>query len=81
MPTNRIMQEWEEFAGAVMPPDPAGNQVQEMRRAFFGGAFAMLSLMMSIASDDVDEDAGVILIDEAKIECLDFVKRIATGEF
>lgn len=80
MASDRIMKQWEEFAAAVMPPEPAVNQVNEMRRAFFAGATAMLSVLREI-TDDVDEDAGVEILEGLHVEGNEFAKGILDGRF
>ncbi len=51
MPHERIMNEWQSFAKAVLPRDVHAVQVTEMRRAFFAGAQAMMAVMMTVSGE------------------------------
>lgn len=64
-----------------MPPDAGPAQIQEMRRAFFAGARSMLAIMQDVGDDDVSEDAGVIVLQEALEECQEFNEGIRDGKF
>jgi hypothetical protein len=81
MANDRIMQEWESFAAIAVPANAATNQAQEMRRAFFAGAYSMWSMVRDIGGDDVTELAGVELLESVNSEVMDFVRRMKRGEF
>jgi hypothetical protein len=81
MNNDQIMRQWESFAAAVMPPDPAVDQVRTMRWAFFAGAMAALSLMQEIGGDDITEMAGVEMLEGAHEECKEFARGLAAGHF
>jgi hypothetical protein len=82
MPANdRIMKKWKSYASSVMPPDVHPVQYSETRRAFFAGANAMMSVMFSVSGDDVSEDAGAVVLEEAKMELEEFVRRVGTGDY
>jgi hypothetical protein len=79
--TDRIMAQWESFAGAVIPPNPAVNQARDMRRAFFAGAMAALGLLEALSRDDFSEEEGVEMLKAVHDECRAFTNRIRAGEF
>jgi hypothetical protein len=67
---------WQEFARAVMPPHAPADQVREMRRAFFGGAWAMLTTVEQIGDEAVSEDQGVAILEALARECRAFKARV-----
>jgi hypothetical protein len=81
MATDRIMKEWQSFAAAVMPPGVEPIQYNEMRRAFFGGAHAMLMVMGNIADQAETDAAGADVIEEVNRELWAFSRGIITGEY
>ena len=56
-----VADAWETFAHAVLPPDCSRVQRDEMRKAFYGGATALLSLTGEIAAIDNEEACIAIL--------------------
>jgi hypothetical protein len=78
---DRIKKEWDSFAKAVLPADVHPVQYSEMRRAFMGGAHAMLTLMLSLSGDDVSEEAGAVVLEEARMELVAFQRRVGTGNY
>lgn len=56
----RLGKGWEEFVKAVLPADAPAIQLQEMRRAFYGGAETMFSTLLSAVSG-VEEPTGADL--------------------
>jgi hypothetical protein len=72
-----IANEWAKFQAAVMPPDAPIIQRREMRRAFYAGVWAMLSLASAIA-DEFDEPTGAAQLDAISEECKTFTAQIGT---
>lgn len=56
-----IKEQWESYL-AILPKNAHPIQVQETRRAFYGGCLAMQALYNLCSGDDVTEDAGVELL-------------------
>ncbi len=75
-PVNPVMDGWESFAAAVLPPNASEVQVTEMRRAFFGGAWFMLTTFQAIGEDSVSEDEGVAVLELAKAEMEEFYRNV-----
>ncbi|HEY9697075.1 MAG TPA: hypothetical protein V6D10_07415 [Trichocoleus sp.] len=73
----KIINEWQSFERAVMPKNASAVQRQEMRRAFYMGAVAMLNIMKRIGDDPlIDEEAGSAILDSIDAELKDFQSRI-----
>jgi hypothetical protein len=80
MPERKLLDEaWQEFARAVLPRDASAVQRQEMRRAFYGGAFSVLTLMAALGDDSVSEDQGVKVLDQLHRECHAFNGMVRRG--
>lgn len=76
---DRIREAWTDFATAVIPAGASEVQRVEMRRAFYGGAWAMLTMFMAIGTDEVSEDDGVRWLEEVKQECEAFTRDVTAG--
>lgn len=74
-----IATEWASFEGKVIPWDAGSTQRQEMRRAFYAGAQAMLGIVHEIGSDDVSEDAGIAVLKGLADEGELFVQDVLAG--
>lgn len=75
----KIQRDWESFAAAVLPPGAPDVQRREMRRAFFGGAWAMLCEVRRIGDDSVSEEDGVKALDDIAKECEGFRDAVVGG--
>lgn len=72
-----IEDEWNEFAAMVFSNiDPSPVQVEEMKRAFFGGAWAILCAVRRIGEPDVSEDAGIQYLEDRRQEGFQFYKKL-----
>lgn len=76
---NTVLTKWESFAAAVLPKDVHPVQVQEMRRSFYAGARAMLSLVQQVSPDEVSEDAGVVMLELLTMELDAFNEAVKGG--
>jgi hypothetical protein len=74
-----IAQEWTEFAASVLPANAHPVQVQEMRRAFFGGVWATLCRCREISGEDISEEAGVEMLENWSQECEAFRDDMLAG--
>ena len=73
-----LLDEWNDFANSVLPPDCSRVQRQEMRRAFYAGAKVMLGLMSDLA-DEFDEDAGAQQVEKLNQELSRFNDDVQGG--
>lgn len=69
MALNSMEKEWERFASMVFRGvEPGQNQLAEMKKAFFAGAFAMLTGCRLCGEPDVTEEQGVAYMEERSQE-------------
>lgn len=79
-----IEDEWNGFSGMVFAKmDPSPVQAEEMKRAFFGGAWAILCALKRIGEPDISESDGIRYFEERQQEgqqfYRDLIKRYAQG--
>lgn len=75
---NTLRDEWNEYRDRVVPKDASPTQLQETRRAWYGGAWAMLQLQIGNAGDDVSEEANMALLMGWQQELLEFKTSVGT---
>lgn len=72
-----IDEHWKVFAKAIFAGKPVAQvQYDEMRKAFFAGATAMLRMMQAVGDDSVTEEQGVMVLDAVEQECVEFSKNL-----
>lgn len=76
---NTIAEQWATFAAMVMPKDAEPVQRQEMRRAFYAGAEAMLRLQWIAGDSRVTENGAMAMIEGWHDECRRFALQVAAG--
>lgn len=69
---NTIQQAWETFERDVVPKDAGRVQRTEMKRAFYAGATAALSVTSAIGEHGISEDAGVAILEGLHQEVIRF---------
>lgn len=74
-----IQHAWESFAAAVLSPDAGAVQRREMRRAFYAGAHATLTVMRGLGEPEVSEDAGVAVLESLSQESQAFAVAVTQG--
>ena len=74
MSRQRLLEEWNIFAAAVINKNAPAIQHREMRRAFYAGAHAMTQLAVRAAHED--PDTVQLVMAEVAEELQDFVKRV-----
>lgn len=72
---------WKKYELMAIPDDAGSVQRREMRRAFYAGAYSLISLMLD-ATDTAgdDEDRGAEMIAAYEKECRDFAEAARTGK-
>lgn len=71
---------WVRFEQTVLDPIGAGDvQRQEVRRAFYSGAAALLELVLDIGEPGFEEDAGVNRLAKLEAEIAQFSDDLAQG--
>jgi hypothetical protein len=62
IPGATFKDSWVSFDAAVVPEDAPQMQRQEMRRAFYGGGWAMVNLMLGATEGNVPDEVGAELL-------------------
>lgn len=70
---------WRSYQREVLPADAPAIQVQECRRAFYGGLKAGLALLLTIGDDEITEDQGADLLEALLRECRAFQADVLEG--
>ena len=71
MKRKTIEEEWQGFSGMIfakMKPPPGPVQIEETKRAFFAGAWAILTAMKAVGEPDVSESDGINYLDDLQHE-------------
>lgn len=76
---NTLKDDWESFDSQVIPDDAGTTQRQEMRRAFYAGAWSMLCAVERLGNEAVSEEQGVVALEKLKAECQAFVFLVKKG--
>lgn len=72
----KLQEQWQSFDQAIIPKNAPPIQRQEMRRAFYAGAFAMLNISKQLGDEDIDMDAGVAVLEGVEQEIQQFFSRV-----
>jgi len=72
---NTVQQAWAHFQEKIIPKDAPTIQRVEMKRAFYAGAAAVLSVNAAISEPGTSEDAGVAILNGLLQEVTDFAKN------
>lgn len=70
---------WRTYAEHVLPTNAPPVQVQETRRAFYGGVQSLMGVMFDIGGDEVSEDEGVRRLESVRAELKQFVRDVTQG--
>jgi len=76
MPT--VAAVWDTYAARVLPKDAGPIQVQEIRRAFYAGAWGMFNLIKT--THELDDRQALDRIRALHKECDDFKQRVENGD-
>ena len=75
-----MAEQWNEFVIKVMSSDAPAIQKQEMRRAFYAGAQAILfKVIDSFAPESEPTEVDLQLMQDVHDELQDFAKLVASG--
>lgn len=72
----RIEQEWQEFQERVIPNDAREAQRSEMKRAFFGGASALLCLINDVGAAEDTELEVIDALSDVTLELAEFSRDL-----
>jgi len=74
----RIGEEWNSYRASVVPGDAGQTQIEETRRAFYAGAYALLSTIMAALSPDREPTSSdLVMMDEINAELEGFSRSVA----
>ena len=72
-----LQEAWSEFAAGIIPPNAPPMQREEMKKAFYGGAWIILSMMLNeIGPESVSEDEGMRRLQSWHDECHAFARSV-----
>lgn len=74
-----VAEQWKSFRDEVMPPNVSRIQQQEMRRAFYAGAQALLTLMVVNVTDEMSDEEGGEYTNSLSEELMAFAKDVKEG--
>lgn len=77
--TVTLASEWASFREQVLHPDSPPQQVTDMRRAFYAGAWLTLTLFRDIGEDEISEEAGVEALERIHQESIAFKADVEAG--
>lgn len=75
---NTIDDTWRSFAENVIHVDAPQIQRNEMKKAFYAGAYAVLCITCGPLTD-ADEDDAVRMLEGLHEECRQFVSNVVNG--
>jgi hypothetical protein len=68
--TPTLESEWNEFNDRILKAAGASQvQITETRRAFYAGAYSVMTALAAIGDDSVSEDEGVQRMESLRREC------------
>jgi hypothetical protein len=58
---NLLEKEWERYRRMTIPPDAGPGQLSDLKKAFFGGAMSLHTIVVTkMNGDDGEEDAKIM---------------------
>lgn len=80
-PATSLAVAWASFRDRVIPKDAGPVQLQEMRRAFYAGAWALHTSMNAIAlNPEVKDCTATILMESLTVEMEQFQADVKAGK-
>lgn len=75
-----IESQWDDFRRLVIPNEASAVQVREMKRSFFAGAEAMMTVMRVCSVERVTEDEAEHILVEADTALREFAQAVEAGK-
>lgn len=75
-----VKQQWDSFFEQVIPPTAGAAQLQETRRAFYAGAWAMFCLIAASEADEAPPEQWAAYLEGLRKECMGFNEAILDGK-
>jgi hypothetical protein len=79
----RFGETWKDYRTKVLPLDAPAIQARECRRAYYAGAWALLSILLGQLEQNTDGEptaADLRLMDDLHAEMLAFGERVKEGK-
>lgn len=75
-----MAEQWDQFARAVLPQNAPPVQRQEVRRAFYAGAQAIMLKVIATLASDAEPTAGDLqIMEDLERELSDFAESVKEG--
>ena len=71
-----LAEEWEIFKDVIIPPNAPQVQIDEMEKAFYGGAATMFVQMTEVIKGDISEEEGADKLQGLFLEGFEFNERM-----
>lgn len=76
-----LAAQWEGYRAAIIPAGAPAVQLRESKRAFYGGAFSLYTLIMDgLESGDEATPADLEFMGSLAGEMMEFYRRVRGGE-
>lgn len=81
MRRNRLQEEWNRYAEAVLPGNCSAIQRQEMRRSFYAGAHVLFEVLTNHVSSGEGEPTveDLQMMKDVNDEIIEFAKAVREG--
>jgi hypothetical protein len=80
MRRNRVAEQWNTFAQAVLPKDCSDLQRKEMRRAFYAGAHMLFCMLVgSVSEGEETQPQDIQMLSDLNAECESFAEAVKQG--
>ena len=73
-----IQEEWESYLKNVLPIDAPPIQVEETRRGFYAGVWAIMQLQFNMPTN-ISETDELVMLESWMDECLTFLEQLKKG--
>lgn len=71
-----IQSGFESFNKDVIPVQAPAIQRREMRMAFYAGATHIIQTMIALGEPNISEEAGVMILENLRLEAVEFAKSL-----
>jgi hypothetical protein len=76
--STRIKEGWDRYRKAVIPEDAPSMQFLECRRAFYAGAFEIITTNVELG--EMKEEEAIKILEGLLLEAIEFRKKVERGE-
>jgi len=77
---NTVQSLWDTYSEQVMPRGAGKVQIIESKRAFYAGAACVLEILKAIGdNEEIDEEAGSMLLETLETDVDNFFEEVRAG--